>query len=104
MFKLVAMQQIMHNYCQSYNIKNIFTRTATTATLTKNVKQAQDVIVMNPKFDTHFLPSLHGQFFWLLPSNTFPLIPSKSTISQIKSKMPYVGFESIVEKIERDHR
>ena len=38
MFKLVAMQQTMHNYCQSYNIKNIFTRTATTATLTKKVK------------------------------------------------------------------
>lgn len=66
---------------------------------------------MNPKFYTYFLPSLHGQFF-----GSYPLIPflkaltrvnffnSKGTIYQIKSKMPYVGVESMAEKIKRAHK
>ena len=89
--------------------KIFVTRTGTTTA--KHIKQGQDVIVMNPKFYTYFLPSLHGQFF-----GSYPLIPflkaltrlnffnSKSTIYQIKSKMPYVGVESMAKKIKRAHK
>ena len=56
----------------------------------EKVKKAHDVTVMNPKLDTYFLQSLHGQFFgfhslisFLKATARVNSFNSKDTISQV---------------------
>ena len=50
----------------------------------KYVKKAHDVTVMNPKLDTYFLHSLHGQFFGF--HSLIPFLKAATLVNSFNSK------------------